>query len=198
MLWLAPQSCLSLWAEQDQGSRSSSPNPCTSGPIPKPAGARGWEIDKLSTRPPAAPHPLQWLGRILAKAGHQDQGGRPPPKRGVMGRVPGTPDNRAGQEIKGWAGHPPRKGGTGGLSMLSENWRGGWGLAILRTQPALGHPRLLFLRPVNPVDLLGGKPVLVPPSVGFSSQPGCNPKSSPQPARPSRTRCSGFATLTSF
>lgn len=59
--------------------------------------------------------------------------------------------------------------------MLSENGGGGWGLAILRTQPALGHPRLLFLHPVNPVDLLGGKPVLVPPSVGFSSQPGCNP-----------------------
>ena len=80
---------------------------------PSPPGRGDGRLDKLGTRPPAPPPPLQWLGRLLAKAGHRDGGGMPPPKRVGRDHVPGTPDNRAGPEIRGratsqegWDGRP--------------------------------------------------------------------------------------------
>lgn len=53
------------------------------------------------------------LGRLLAKVGHRDREGMPPPKRVGRDHVPGTPDNRASPEIRGqaisqegWDGRP--------------------------------------------------------------------------------------------
>lgn len=53
---------------------------------PRLLGLEGGRLDKLGTRP----YPLQWLRRLLAKPGHQDRGGMPPPKRVGMDHVPGT------------------------------------------------------------------------------------------------------------
>ena len=62
-------------------------------------GLEGRRLDKPGTRPLVPLPPLQWPGRLPAKAGPWDEGGVPPPKRVGVDHVPGSPDNRASQQI---------------------------------------------------------------------------------------------------
>lgn len=113
-------------------------------------GLEGGGLDKLGTRPPAPLPPLQGLGRLPVKAGHRNRGGMPPPKRVGRHHMPGTPDNRAGPEIRDLA--ISQKGWDGGPCHPEAKRWGEWGPAIPTAQPVSSEsPLPLLLYPVNTV-----------------------------------------------